>query len=94
MKSDLLDKAASLETQVTAAAKKLQDGGKTAAATRLEAEAKRLQTLATELKAATDDAAIRRLETEIGRIETRIAEELRNAERGGSTTAPATTSSS
>jgi capsule polysaccharide export protein KpsE/RkpR len=94
VRDDLLARAASLETQATAAVKKLQDGGKAAEATRLETEAKRLQTIATELKAATADATIRRLETEIRGIETRIAEELRRIERGGSTTAPATTAAS
>jgi hypothetical protein len=89
LKSDLLDRATSLETRATAAIKKLTDSGKSAQATHLQTEEKRLQQLATELKDATAEAPIRRLETELRAIETRITEELRRIERGGDGTTAA-----
>ncbi len=89
MKSELLARAATLETRVTAEIKKLTDGGRSGEATRLQAEEKRLQTLATELKAAEAEVPLRRLEVELGAIELRITEELRRLERGGERTTAA-----
>jgi hypothetical protein len=73
LKSDLLDRATTLETQATAEIKKLTDAGRSSEATRLQNEEKRLQQLATELKDATAETAIRRLETELRAIEMIIA---------------------
>jgi len=88
LRDDLLTRASNLETTAEEAIKSLTAGGHTAQATALTREVARLKTLATELKAAVGDVAIRRYETEIRAIETRVAEEIRRAE--GRTGSPAT----
>jgi hypothetical protein len=95
LRDDLLTRASNLETTAEEAIKSLTAGGHTAQATALTREVARLKTLATELKAAVGDVAIRRYETEIRAIETRVAEEIRRAEGrtgspAGTTAAPTT----
>jgi metal-responsive CopG/Arc/MetJ family transcriptional regulator len=88
-KDDLLAKAASLEKSAADAIKKLTADGNTAEVAVLKGEEKKLQTLATELKAATEADAIKRLEGEVKAIEEKIAAELRKASKGTTTKAPA-----
>jgi hypothetical protein len=88
LRDDLLTRASNLETTAEEAIKTLTAAGHTAQATALTREVARLKTLATELKAAVGDVAIRRYETEIRAIEGRIAEEIRRAE--GRTGSPPT----
>jgi hypothetical protein len=88
-RDDLLTKAASLEKSVEAAITKLTADGNTAEVAVLKDEEKKLKALASELKAATEAAAITRLEGEVKAIEEKIAAELRKASKGSTTKAPA-----
>jgi LPS O-antigen subunit length determinant protein (WzzB/FepE family) len=78
-----------LEKSAADAIKKLTADGNTAEVAVLKGEEKKLQTLATELKAATEADAIKRLEGEVKAIEEKIAAELRKASKGTTTKAPA-----
>jgi hypothetical protein len=89
LRDDLLTRAKNLEESASAAINKLTADGRSAEATHLQNEEKRLQELAQQLKEATTESDIHHLEVEIRAVENRLSNELRRLGRGAITGEPA-----
>ncbi len=85
----MLTRAKNLEESASAAINKLTADGRSAEATHLQNEEKRLQELAQQLKEATTESDILHLEVEIRAVENRLSNELRRLGRGAITGEPA-----
>jgi hypothetical protein len=81
LRDDLLTRAKNLEESAETAINKLTADGRSAEATHLQNEEKRLQELAQQLNEATAESDIRHLEVEIIALEIRLSNELRRLGR-------------